>query len=45
MSFSDDGSFTMRLSSGDRPVFLPEYALRAPLDVTAVPVSYTKASS
>lgn len=24
MSFSDDGSLTMRLSSGDRPVFLPE---------------------
>ena len=24
MSFSDVGSWTMRLSSGDRPVFLPE---------------------
>jgi hypothetical protein len=45
MSFSDVGSLTMRLSDGDLPVFLPEYALRAPLDVMAVPVSYTKASS
>jgi hypothetical protein len=41
MSFSDVSSLTMRLSSGDRPVFLPEYAVRAPLSVIAVPVSYT----
>jgi hypothetical protein len=33
------------LSIGDRPVFLPEYAVRAPVDVMAVPVSYTRASS
>ena len=39
MSFSEPGSLTIRLSRGDRPVFLPEYALRAPLDVMAVPVS------
>jgi hypothetical protein len=41
MSFSDVGSFTIRLSMGDRPVFLPEYAVKAPVDVIAVPVSYT----
>jgi hypothetical protein len=39
MSFSDDGSWTIRLSDGERPVFAPEYAVRAPLDVMAVPVS------
>lgn len=37
--FSEDSSLTMRLSDGDRPVFAPEYALRAPLEVMAVPVS------
>jgi len=39
MSFSDVSSLTMRLSRGERPVFLPEYAVRAPLEVMAVPVS------
>lgn len=39
ISFSDDSSLTIRLSNGDRPVFLPEYAVRAPLEVIAVPVS------
>ena len=38
-SFSDPGSFTMRLSRGDRPVFAPEYAVRAPVEVMAEPVS------
>jgi hypothetical protein len=45
MSSSDEGSLTMRLSDGDRPVFLPEYAVKAPVDEMAVPVSYTSASS
>jgi hypothetical protein len=39
ISFSDPGSFTIRLSRGERPVFAPEYAVRAPLDVMADPVS------
>ena len=39
MSFSDDSSLTIRLSNGDLPVFLPEYAVKAPLDVMAEPVS------
>lgn len=38
-SFSDPSSFTMRLSSGERPVFAPEYAVMAPVDVMAEPVS------
>lgn len=38
-SFSEDSSLTTRLSEGDRPVFAPEYAVRAPLDVTAEPLS------
>jgi hypothetical protein len=38
-SFSDPSSFTMRLSSGDRPVFAPEYAVKAPVEVIADPVS------
>lgn len=38
-------SFTIRLSSGDRPVFAPENAVNAPVEVMAEPVSYTKASS
>lgn len=38
-SFSDSGSLTMRLSSGERPVFAPEYAVSAPVDVMADPVS------
>ena len=29
----------MRLSKGERPVFDPEYAVRAPVDVMAEPVS------
>lgn len=37
--FSDDSSLTIRLSEGERPVFAPEYALKAPLEVMAVPVS------
>lgn len=39
MSFSDDGSLTIRLSEGERPVLAPEYAERAPEDVMAEPVS------
>lgn len=39
ISDSDDSSLTIRLSEGERPVLAPEYALRAPLEVTAVPVS------
>lgn len=39
ISFSDPGSLTIRLSRGDRPVFAPEYAVRAPVDVMADPVS------
>jgi hypothetical protein len=38
-SFSELGSRTMRLSEGERPVLAPEYAVKAPLDVIAVPVS------
>lgn len=45
ISFSEPSSFTMRLSEGERPVFAPEYADRAPEDVMAEPVSYTSASS
>lgn len=32
-------SFTILLSNGDRPVFAPEYAVSAPVDVMAEPVS------
>lgn len=39
MSFSELSSLTTRLSAGDRPVFAPEYAVSAPLEVIAVPVS------
>lgn len=35
----DPGSFTIRLSDGERPVFAPEYAERAPVEVMAEPVS------
>ena len=45
ISFFDESSSTMRLSEGERPVFSPEYAERAPEDVIAEPVSYTRASS
>lgn len=38
-------SLTIRLSSGDLPVFAPENAVNAPVEVMAEPVSYTKASS
>lgn len=38
-SFSDDSSLTTRLSSGDRPVLEPEYAVKAPEEVMAEPVS------
>ena len=44
-SFSEPGSRTIRLSCGERPVFAPEYAVRAPVEVMAEPVSYTRASS
>lgn len=43
--FSDPSSLTIRLSRGDRPVFAPEYAVKAPVEVIAEPVSYTNASS
>jgi hypothetical protein len=39
ISFSELGSLTIRLSRGERPVFAPEYAVRAPVDVMAEPVS------
>lgn len=39
ISFSDPGSLTILLSNGERPVFAPEYAVRAPVDVMAEPVS------
>src|SRR5437667_437740 len=39
MSFSDVGSLTILLSSGERPVLAPEYAVRAPVDVIADPDS------
>ena len=38
-SFSEPSSLTTRLSSGDRPVFAPEYAVKAPVEVMAEPVS------
>lgn len=38
-SFSELGSLTIRLSSGERPVFAPEKAVKAPVDVMADPVS------
>lgn len=44
-SFSEPSSLTIRLSRGERPVFAPEYAVKAPVEVMAEPVSYTKASS
>jgi hypothetical protein len=39
ISFSELGSRTIRLSRGERPVFAPEYAVKAPVDVMAEPVS------
>ena len=39
MSFSELGSLTILLSSGERPVLAPEYAVSAPVDVMAEPVS------
>lgn len=36
---SEPSSFTIRLSDGERPVFAPEYAERAPEEVMAEPVS------
>ena len=41
MSFSELGSLTILLSDGDRPVFVPEYAVNAPDEEMAVPISYT----
>lgn len=45
ISLSELGSRTIRLSRGERPVFAPEKAVKAPVDVMAEPVSYTSASS
>ena len=45
ISFSEPSSWTIRLSRGERPVLAPEYAVKAPVEVMAEPVSYTKASS
>ena len=45
ISSLESGSSTIRLSNGDRPVLDPEYAVRAPVEVMAEPVSYTRASS
>lgn len=45
MSLSELGSLTILLSEGDRPVFFPEYAVNAPEEEIAVPISYTRASS
>ena len=39
ISLSELGSLTIRLSEGDLPVFAPEYADKAPLDVMADPLS------
>ena len=39
ISFSELSSLTIRLSRGDRPVLAPEYAVNAPLEVMAEPVS------
>lgn len=39
ISFSELGSRTIRLSKGERPVFDPENAVNAPVDVIAEPVS------
>lgn len=39
MSFSELASLTIRLSRGERPVLAPEYAVNAPVDVMAEPVS------
>ena len=39
ISFSEPGSLTTRLSDGERPVFAPEYAVKAPVEVIADPVS------
>ena len=41
ISFSELGSLTILLSEGDRPVFAPEYAVNAPDEEIAVPISYT----
>jgi len=41
MSFLDVSSSTILLSEGDRPVFFPEYAVRAPVDEMPEPGSYT----
>jgi hypothetical protein len=38
-SLSELSSLTIRLSNGDRPVFAPEYAVKAPVEVMADPVS------
>lgn len=38
-SFSELASLTIRLSSGERPVFAPENAVKAPVEVMAEPVS------
>ena len=37
--FSEPSSLTIRLSRGERPVLAPEYAVKAPVEVMAEPVS------
>lgn len=39
MLFSEEGSLTILLSEGERPVLAPEYAVKAPLDEMAEPCS------
>lgn len=39
ISFSEPSSLTIRLSRGERPVLAPEYAVKAPVEVMAEPVS------
>lgn len=39
MSFSELGSLTIRLSSGERPVFAPDEVVNAPVEVIAEPDS------
>ena len=44
-SSRDDGSSTMRLSAGLRPVLLPDIATSAPVEVIAEPCSLRSAAS
>jgi hypothetical protein len=45
MSSRISGSSTTRLSVGLRPVFLPEYAMRAPVEEIVDPFSNLRAAS